>query len=188
MAEPQKTFLQRGRPIIDLTGQRFGRLIVCCRVGGSVSGSAIWRCRCDCGRERKIVSGSLRSGVSQSCGCLQRETARARAADAIKHGAARRNARTPEYSAWSDMLRRCSPQAKGKLATYYYARGIRVCDRWSESFEAFLADMGPRPPRLTLERINNDGDYEPANCCWATRFDQIHNRRPRSEWRNARHG
>lgn len=97
-----------------------------------------------------------------------------------RHGHAKRGQRSPEYRAWVGMIDRCEhPSHVG--FKYYGARGIKVCERWRKSFEAFLADMGQKPPRLTLERIDADGDYEPGNCEWATYRRQRQNQRPYDE-------
>ena len=112
---------------------------------------------------------SLRGGVSLSCGCLQREIA-------TTHGESRVGAYTPEYNAWSSMRRRCAARSGDKFRRYG-ARGITVCDRWRESFENFLADMGRKPtPKHSIDRVDNDGNYEPSNCRWATAKEQQRNR------------
>jgi hypothetical protein len=168
---------------LDLTGIRFGRLVVVDQVKHAQSFSrprVTWRCRCDCGNETLVTSDALRAKANNtsSCGCLR--------LDAItKHDAYQ----TPEFKAWQGMLRRCYNSNDLKFE-YWGGRGISVCDRWrfgendQHPFECFLADVGPRPPgkirirsRFSIDRIDNEGDYEPGNVRWATSIEQRHNRR-----------
>jgi len=167
---------------IDLVGQRFGRLIVVAAAGQwRVTRKAAWRCLCDCGQE-KITSGEyLRAGKTTSCGCFQREDLAARR---LKHGATKKNSHWPEYGVWLTMKNRCTRPDQDSYK-YYGGRGILVCDRWIKGnglhggFECFIADMGRRPtPLHSIERVNNDGNYEPSNCKWATKQEQAQNRRP----------
>lgn len=129
-----------------------------------------YRCRCDCGTEKLVRGYNLRRGESLSCGCLIRDTA-----PSLRHGYARKGQVRPEYRAWQHMLRRCTDTENPSYPAYG-GRGIRVCERW-RSFENFLSDMGPRPAGCSLDRINNDGNYEPSNCRWATIEVQMNNTR-----------
>jgi hypothetical protein len=156
------------RLFIDLTGKRFARLAAVRCVDRS---RCLWECRCDCGTVRQIDGHSLRRGRTRSCGCLRRERVVARS---LTHGLSR----TPEYTAWMAMKRRCGNPGRPD----YTGRGIKVCAEWKDSFEAFLEHMGPKPsPSHSLDRINNDGNYEPGNCRWATRSVQNANQRPRRQ-------
>lgn len=154
----------------DLTGKRFGRLVVIARApnrGVKVN----WLCQCDCGNQSIAFASDLRSGRHQSCGCLQKECM-------TKHGHAKRTTGyTITYSSWASMKYRCCNPKNPKFQ-YYGGRGISICDRWIKSFEAFLEDMGERPSKAySIDRIDSDGNYEPSNCRWATRAEQSKNQR-----------
>lgn len=162
---------------IDLSGQRFGKWTVVTRdLARCRWGQSLWKCTCDCGNTRSVVAYSLRHGRSVNCGCMRREQVRARA---TTHG----HTASPTYTAWANMIQRCK-NARNKRFKDYGGRGIKVCDRW-HGFTVFLADMGEKPPGLTLDRIDNDGNYEPGNCRWATAAEQRANKRAR---RRREHG
>jgi hypothetical protein len=156
-------------------GDTFGRWTTVERDHSKSTGHNIaWVCECICGSRRSVWTSSLLSGASQSCGCLNREiVSRVLRERNWKHGLSE----TREYCSWSHMIRRCDDTTL-KCYPNYGGRGIRVCEAWRADFLVFLRDMGPRPsPRHTLDRINNDGNYEPGNCRWATRAIQLTNRR-----------
>lgn len=158
----------------DLTGQRINRWTVLERAPNTGLGHLRWVCRCDCGVEKLVKGNHLRSGASKSCGCYSSEVTTSRS---LKHGANRRGQRSTEYGIWCGMRRRCHDE-KDSLYVYYGARGISVCERWRNSFSAFLADVGPRPgPEYSLDRKDNERGYEPGNVRWATDTEQANNKR-----------
>lgn len=156
--------------IKNIVGQRFGRLVVIARApNGPHSTNYIqWFCLCDCGIEKIINGQNLRRGLTHSCGCFKQEKQTIHAES---------HSRT--YQAWINMKARCRPNPENPFFKYYAARGIKFCARWDNSFVDFLTDMGgPCPPGMSLDRYpNNDGNYEPGNCRWATRKQQMNNTR-----------
>ena len=145
-------------------GDRFSGLVVTSDQPRRISKSIRFPCRCDCGNITYFRLIDLREGAVKSCGCRQ-------------YTKSHNQSSTPIYNAWKTMKQRCH-NPKDKDFKHYGGRGIVVCQRWHDDFSAFLADMGPRPtPLHTVERKNNDGNYEPSNCCWATRKEQNSNRK-----------
>lgn len=158
-----------GKQPTDHTGRRFGRLVAMAiepRVEGAQHRR--WTCLCDCGALTSVSSSHLVRLKVRSCGCLGNTT----------HGHTRGYRGSPEYHSWKAAWSRCTNPGNPSFV-YYGERGITMCDRWrgEHGFENFLADMGPRPSGMSLDRIDNDRGYEPGNCRWATAKEQRHNRR-----------
>lgn len=156
----------------NFDGYRFGRLVVLRDEEDIISPnnnlSRVVLVRCSCGVEKKVRLGDLRKGHTTSCGCLMVEKVK-------KSNTLHGKTKTPEYKAWHSMIRRCSDSS---LHNYhrYGGRGIVVCDRWLKSFETFLKDVGVRPtPKHSIDRIDNDGNYEPGNVKWSTNEEQARN-------------
>jgi hypothetical protein len=157
------------RAVVDVTGKRYGRLVVLKRAG-SIGNYAAWECRCDCGNTLTCRGHLLRSGGTASCGCAQKEAVKNRL---LKHGLSR----SAEYKTWSIMIQRCTNPLHPRYKDYG-GRGISVTPRWMHSFILFYKDMGPRPgPGYSIERDDVNAGYFKDNCRWATKKEQARNRR-----------
>ena len=156
---------------INLLHKKFARLKVLKRLERRGTNHEIyWLCVCDCGSKSEVNSGNLMGGRVRSCGCLGREKARKRC---FRHGMSE----TPSYKSWTGMIQRCTNPNRPHYK-WYMARGISICKSWMK-FENFYKDMGDRPEGKSIDRINNNGNYEPGNCRWATQSEQVKNSRPR---------
>ena len=159
--------------IKDETGNTYGRLYVVELSASDDSGKACWVCKCKCGNITVVSGDRLRQGVTKSCGCL--------AIDIIgnmnkTHGFTSGGRKSPTYKSWTGMRGRCYTKTNKKYLRYG-GRGIKMCDRWKDSFDNFLADIGLKPsPEHSIDRINNDGNYEPGTCRWATDIEHSRNK------------
>jgi hypothetical protein len=154
---------------IDLTGKKYTRLEVIGLSGNkNKTNHLLWYCRCDCGNTIECPGTSLNTGNTKSCGCLKPELL------SLKNST-HRDIHSKEYKAWYNAKQRCT-NIKNNHWVDYGGRGIIMCDRWLKSYENFLHDMGRAPTKKhSIDRIDNDGNYEPSNCRWTTSFEQSRN-------------
>lgn len=158
--------------MIDIAiGTKFTRLTVLSKED-SRKGHTMYRCLCDCGTEKIIRGSALLCKNTSSCGCLNSELAAKWGRDSATH----KMSKSPEFNSWRHLIARCYNKKNAKYKNYG-ARGIKVCDRWLNSFENFFSDMGKKPSsNHSIDRRDNDGNYEPSNCRWGTMQQQASNK------------
>jgi hypothetical protein len=166
---------------LELIGKKFHRLTVVSFV--EMRGKhSYWICKCECGKETITRRNNLMTGHTKSCGCFQKEKL---SEETIRRNTTHGKRHSAEYNSWRGMVQRCTNTKQEKYATYG-ARGIKVCERWLK-FENFYQDMGDKPsPKHSIERIDNEGNYEPSNCKWATPIEQMNNTRRNKNYYNER--
>lgn len=161
-------------PIKNLVGQRFGFLTVIKLAEKDHRNLVVWECVCDCGNTTIVLGGTLKNGGTKSCGCYRIALVKSRTRRKI-HGHCVKGKFSGTYETWKGIKERCQNRKHVQFRNYG-GRGIRLCERW-QSFEGFLSDMGERPLAHSIDRIDNDGNYEPGNCRWATDDQQRINKR-----------
>lgn len=153
-------------------GKKFNQLKITGYAGLTSSKNRLFVVLCDCGKKCAARDSDLKLGHKKSCGCLLQKVTAARS---TKHGSAKRGGRTPEYKTWAGIIKRCCDE-KSTRYSLYGGRGITICDEWRHDFTAFLAHVGTKPSSdYSLDRIDNDGNYEPGNVRWVTQRDQVRN-------------